>query len=584
MTLVPNVPVTMDDGVTLFANIGYPTDLATGQRAAGNFPVLLTQDPYLGPTQQPDPFFVTRGYIFASVTVRGTLNSQAPGGGPLINDMFSPREAQDGVELVHWAAHLDGSNGVVGLTGCSQLGDNQLFTAAAVGPHSPIKAILPACAGSTYDGVYFSGGIPGPIIGLFGTSSKFLSGPQHAPENDAFNLALQTEVLAGGPRAYDNLYWQQRTTTPALAAQVVRNGIPALLWTGWNAPDNIGSLAMYAAFQNAWLGRPFAAPMNTHQPTTGRYQIIVGPWGHGQGLDQSIELEWFDTWLKGEHTDMTRTRTSMHLFQNGTGTGAGWVNASTNPVASEYTPYHLTGGGALVAGRRGSRTGSVAGSSSDTIVWGQPSQPGTTLSYTTPSFPRGATLAGPISATIYASSSNTNLELIGTLYDVAPDGTATQIATGSLLGSLRAINPQQSWFSRDGVMIQPAHPFLADDYVPAGRTARYDITLYPTVWSLPAGHSVRLTLSTQEPTSACHSFLTALLPAVPCLLTAPQQKTLPGGVYQIDHSRFLPSSINLPLLPNDYLPAAPSGTTATSNGLTEPLGWNSHPPGGSSEG
>jgi hypothetical protein len=41
----------------------------------------------------------------------------------------------------------------------------QLFTAAAVGPHSPVKAILPAGAGSTYDGVYSSGGIPGPIVG-----------------------------------------------------------------------------------------------------------------------------------------------------------------------------------------------------------------------------------------------------------------------------------------------------------------------------------------------------------------------------------------------------------------------------------
>ena len=384
-------------------------------------------------------------------------------------------------------------------------------------------------------------------------------------------------------RAYDNLYWQQRTTTPALVAPIVRNGIPALLWTGWNAPDNIGSLAMYAAFQNTWLGRPFYAPMSTHQPTTGRYQIIVGPWGHGQGPDESIELEWFDTWLKGEHTDMTKTRTPMHLFEN----GSGWVNASTNPVASRYTSYDLSGGGALVAIGRGGWTASDAASSSDTIAYGQPEPctqgtTCTTLSYTTPSFPRGATVAGPISVTIYASSSNTNLDLIGTLYDIAPDGTATQIATGSLLGSMRAINPQQSWFDRNGVLIQPDHPFLADNYVPAGRTARYDITIYPAVWSLPAGDALRLTLSTQEPTSACTSQLSALLPAIPCLLTASQQATLPGGVYQIDHSRFLPSSVNLPLLPNDYLPAAPSGTTPTSNGLTEPLGWSSPRPGGSS--
>ncbi len=581
MTVVSNVPVTMSDGVILFANIGYPTNLTTGQRAAGKFPVLLTQNPYVGPTQNPDPFFVTRGYIFASVTVRGTLNSEAPGGGPLVNDMFSPREAQDGVELVNWAAHLDGSNGVVGLTGCSQLGDAQLFTAAAVGPHSPLKAILPACAGSTYDGVYFSGGIPGPIDGLFGAGlSGLLSGAQHAPENNAAGVALEQSILSGGADAYDNQYWQERTTTPALAAQVARNGIPALLWTGWNAPDNIGSLAMYAAFQNTWLGRPYYAPMSTKQPTTGRYQIIVGPWTHGQGLDESIELEWYDTWLKGEHTNITDTQTPMHLFTNGTGSGSGWVNASTNPVASTYTPFDLTGTGALAASLRGGWSASTGGSNSDTIAWGQPDQPGTTVSYTTTPFPRGATLAGPISATIYASSSNTNLELIGTLYDVAPGGTTTQIATGSLLGSMRAIDPQQSWLDRDGVMIQPLHPFSVDSYLPAGHTARYDISLDSAVWSLPAGDSLRLTLSTQEPTSACSSQLTALLPAIPCLLTTPQQATLPGGVYQIDHSRILPSSVNLPLLPNNYLPQAPNGITPTSNGLTEPLVWNSPRSGG----
>jgi predicted acyl esterase len=318
--------------------------------------------------------------------------------------------------------------------------------------------------------------------------------------------------------------------------------------------------------------------MKTHQPTTGRYQIIVGPWGHGQGLDESIDLEWFDTWLKGVHTDMTTTQTPMHLFANGSGTDSGWVNASTNPVASTYSSYDLSTGGALVAS---GRKASGAGSSSDSIAWGQPGQPGTTLSYTTPSFPTGATLAGPISATIYASSSNTNLELIATLYDMAPDGAATQVATGSLLGSLGAINKKQSWFEH-GVLIQPDHPFVADNYVPAGSTARYDITIYPAVWSLPAGDSIRLTLSTEEPASACSSQLSALLPAIPCVPTAPQQATLPGGAYQIDHSRALPSSVNLPLLPNNYLPAAPSGTTPTSNGLTEPLGWSSPPPSGKS--
>src|SRR5580704_4038227 len=88
MTVSSNVPVTMSDGVVLHANIGYPTDPATGLRAPGTFPVLLTQNPYVGPTEQPDPFYVDRGYIFASVEVRGTLDSQAPNNAPLVNDLF----------------------------------------------------------------------------------------------------------------------------------------------------------------------------------------------------------------------------------------------------------------------------------------------------------------------------------------------------------------------------------------------------------------------------------------------------------------------------------------------------------------
>lgn len=104
------------------------------------------------------------------------------------------------MELVNWAAHeLNGSNGVIGLTGCSYLGINQLFTAAALGPHSPVKAILPACASNSYE-IYFAGGIPGPTIGLFGEPSP-LSGTKHEPENTAAGSALEKEILAHSPTA-----------------------------------------------------------------------------------------------------------------------------------------------------------------------------------------------------------------------------------------------------------------------------------------------------------------------------------------------------------------------------------------------
>jgi uncharacterized protein len=59
-----DIPVRMDDGVVISTEVVYPTDPATGTRAAGTFPVLLTQNPY-GTTPSdptaPGDYFVQRG-------------------------------------------------------------------------------------------------------------------------------------------------------------------------------------------------------------------------------------------------------------------------------------------------------------------------------------------------------------------------------------------------------------------------------------------------------------------------------------------------------------------------------------------
>ena len=124
MTVVQNIPLKMNDGVTLIANVGYPADPSTGTRVAGTFPVLLTQDPY--PSEdQPNPFYVTRGYINAVVEVRGTIDTYGPGGKQVVSSNFGPRQTKDGVALVHWAAEkLSGSNGIVGASVGLALGDS----------------------------------------------------------------------------------------------------------------------------------------------------------------------------------------------------------------------------------------------------------------------------------------------------------------------------------------------------------------------------------------------------------------------------------------------------------------------------
>src|SRR6201998_1104345 len=158
-----NVGVPMSDGVVLRADIHYPTDPETGEPASGPFPVLLSVTPYGKKAPPPaaqiggaaTPYLIKRGYIQVRVDVRGTGVS----GGSF--QMFGARQTQDGVELVAWASKLPNSTGRVGLFGISYLAINQLFTAAAVGPDSPLKAIFPVMAAHDfYRDAVTMGGVP----------------------------------------------------------------------------------------------------------------------------------------------------------------------------------------------------------------------------------------------------------------------------------------------------------------------------------------------------------------------------------------------------------------------------------------
>ena len=149
-----NIGVPMSDGVVLRADIYYPTVPETGQPAAGPFPVLLCLTPYGKKAPPPaaqigggaTPYLIKRGYIEVMVDVRGSGVS----GGSF--EMFGERQTQDGIELVDWASKLPNSNGRVGMFGTSYLAINQLFTAAAIGPNSPLKAIFPVMAARDFYG------------------------------------------------------------------------------------------------------------------------------------------------------------------------------------------------------------------------------------------------------------------------------------------------------------------------------------------------------------------------------------------------------------------------------------------------
>jgi uncharacterized protein len=598
-----DVAITGAGGTTIRVDEIYPTT-ASGAPAKGPFPVLLTMTPYgkgQGGSSTPgsaaspgggsatggaDNYLAQRGYIEIVEDVRGSGDSNGSWG------LFDPIQQQDAIKVLAWAAHLPHSDGRVGTYGPSYLGIDQLLLAGAVGRHSPLKAIFPmVSANDIYRDTSFMGGLldfefSEIYLGLTGglnTTSPItdsasdtamlsdLAGIEedHADGLASYHAETTLDVLAGGDEAYDGSYWQARNPQNILQ-RVVNNNIPAYLVGGEFDLFQNGEPLNYAELQNAWDHRSVTAPMLPGQRTTGRYQLIDGPWEHlnGSSVDvDPLELEWFDTFLKNEHTGMAHAPTPLHYYDLGSGN---FDETTTYPFkGAQPTRLYLGAGNTLTPA---APKPSLLPAGTDTITWsptgdacGRPidqwsmggisipshsagllapcadndqlSQLGPwTVSYTSAPFARPEAVAGPVTATIYASATTSETELVAELEDVTPSGTSYPLTEGALLGSLRAVNRGRSWTSH-GITILPYHPYTQESAEPVtpGAVTEYQIQIFPTLATIAAGDRLRLTLSTAD---------------TPHLTPLPQQlPELAGGVYTIQRSASAPSALSVELLP-----------------------------------
>jgi len=605
-----NVPVRMGDGTVLRVNVYYP---AAGSHAAGGrFPVLLTQTPYgkdtaggAGGATGEDTYLIERGYIDVVADVRGTGDSQGQFG------FFDPPQQRDGATLVRWAAKLPHSDGKVGLYGASYLGINQLLTVGKLGPASPVKAIFPIIAGNDlWRDTAFDGGLidiefGALYVGLTGSLNvvnPVAENPQdpldtlevelqHASNLASFDLPLVLNTSFAGDQAYDGPYWQARSPINALA-QVVRDHVPAYLVGGWYDIFQRGEPLNFSGLQNALAGRSLYGPMSSSHPSSGRYQLRMGPWYHLTAATQNfdaLQLAWFDRWLKDEQTGIDRTRTPAHLYLLGANRyleQTQWPPASLRPT-TWYLGSGPSGSGAPSQNDGVlTRTAPNSASGADQVAylganvpcsreldqWSMgafeevtgPSNPNGNpcaandaltetgpgaLTYTTAAFKADTVIGGPIDATIYATSTRPETELVATLEDVAPNGTPTPITTGALLGSLRAVNGARSWFAPGGRPLLPYHPYTLASKQPVrtGTVTRFDIEIRPSFAQIARGHRLRLTLTTSD--------LPALIP------TTPDATNLTGGIYQVQRNRAGASYVELLSVPrsqlNSGVPASP---------------------------
>ena len=598
--VVQSLKIRASDGALLNADITYPTDPKTGQRAKGRFPVIVTQEAYRGNGvglaelatggAVPGEYFVQRGYIAVHFDQRQTGGVIGVGGSESTADLDEPRIGLDTLEVSYWAAdarNVPGSNGAVGLDGCSALGINQIATLSQLGrlqresgtlevpgrsadlpghpvkvrpASNPIKATIPACSnGDFYRDTLFDNGIPGATWNLFPAGPVFGVQTAEPERNLAANEAL-IDVLAGGDMGYDRDWYRTRNWIRQ-ANDIARSGASMLFWTGWNEPGGLGNPPLYAAVQNAAAGRSTLLPMTPGQEPSSKYQMIMGEWSHGGGLDSGIQLEWYDTWLKGVDTGLRNTRTPLHIKELPTATNPRWINTSTYPVTGSYTPYYLDAAGTL-------SPVPAKSAGTETLPWA----PGVTQTYTVAkAVDRDVTLAGPAAARLWVSSSNSNIQLVAQLVDVAPDGSTTFITHGSILGSRHQLDPARSWSAANGLPSQPYLRLDADRFLTPNTPVQLDVPLQSQIWRLVKGHKLQLWLGAQMPEDQCAAALITLPGG--CTLTKPMYQTLPGGVYTILHDAKHPSLINVPLVPSSSLKTARAGTTPTSGGVVLPQDW-----------
>lgn len=402
-------------------------------------------------------------------------------------------------------------------------------------------------------------------------------------EHDAGLLSYDAPALLtverGGPESYDGPYWMARSPLSTLA-KVVADHIPAFLVGGWHDLFQRGELLNYTGLQNLAAQRPVLAPMRAGQPATPRYQLLMGPWTHlttGAGVDLTrVELEWFDTWLLGQSTPLGSTSTPLHLNVLGT---HHWINTATWPPASASATQLFFGAGPAATASASDNQGTLTtvaprtSTGSDPVVFtgvssacdlqtdqwsagliaaasadsGVP-DPCTTndvtlgagpgaLTYTSTPVSANEVIGGPIDVSVFATSTTTDTELVATIEEVGPTGTSVPLTSGALLGQMRRETAAHTWMGSDGQPLLPAHAETAGSVEPVvpGAVTRYDIQVFPTFAEVPAGWSIRVTITTSDTPQ--------LAPALA------QMPALVGGVYRVQRHAGAASFLNVPLAP-----------------------------------
>jgi len=514
--------ISMRDGVKLFTAIYIPND------TTGNYAFLMMRTPYscrpygeekyrsmLG----PNSLFEKEKFIYVYQDVRGRYMSEGKFEEmtPAIDHKKSDKEvdeSSDTYDTVDWLLkNIQHNNGKVGIYGISYPG----FYASAALPdaHPAIAAVSPqAPVTDEFEGddAYHRGAFY--LMDNF-SFMNFFDHPRETPWQNYPPVSSEVKIsnvydfyMKMGPlKNANNLYFhntskiwneylQHNTKDAYWQARNIRTHLknikPAVLVVGgwFDAEDMFGALKTYEAIEQQ-------SPENNNR-------LVMGPWTHGAWESrnwkdfagyhfgsntsvyfQQMEYDFFNFYLNKKGSFDAAEATIFFTGSNEWKSFAEWpskqtvktkwslnknktleLNSASKPDGfDEYisdpanpVPYiNKTSDDRLNEYMAADQTFA--------------SQRADVLTYTSTALDKDITLAGPVTANLFASLSSTDADFIVKLIDVLPDGTQQLVRAEVLRGKFRNSFVQPSPFKPGDVtpvklvLNDVAHSFLKDHHV-----------------------------------------------------------------------------------------------------------------------
>jgi predicted acyl esterase len=440
------------------------------------------------------PYYAAAGYAAVRVDLRGSGDSDG-----VLTDEYSAQEHRDALEVIAWIAEQPWCTGAVGMTGISWSGFNSLQVAALRPP--ALKAIITACStDDRYDNdVHYLGGVPLGYYLLPWASALM-----------AFNARAPDPAIVG--EGWRELWLERLEGGVDLAGLWVGHQTRDAYWQHGSVCEDYGALqcAVLAVggWADAYVDAIFRLLTNLSCPRRG----LIGPWGHqwpqyghpGPQIGFLAEaVRWWDHWLKGAENgvmDGPMLRAWMpeavcpapdYAERPGR-----WIAEAELPVTSTTTLELALNAAGLSPGRDHPGDGDgaplVHGSGLtvglDAGAWCAYAAPADmpldqrrddalSLSLDSAPLPERVEIFGNPEVRLRVAADRPVAFAVARLCDVWPDGSSTLVARGVLNLCHRTGHGRP----------QPLTP---------GQPADVTITMKSVGYAVPAGHRLRLAIST----------------------------------------------------------------------------------------